>query len=326
MAGPASFQRRLAAGLGARGIEVSYSLRDPPYDAVLVNGGTRALRQLSLAKRSGIPILQRLDGINWIHRRMRTGPTHYVRAEAANLLMAWTRRRIADRIVYQSRFVEAWWNRERGPAAIPTSVVYNGVPLERFRPEGSGEQPAECIRLLVVEGNFAGGYEIGIQSAVSLRRQLEVGIGRRVELVIVGQAAESLRRRWDREAEGRIVWRGAVPPDEIPELLRSAHLLYASDLHPACPNSVLEAMACGLPVVAFDTGALPEIVTGMAGRIAAYGGDPWRLEQPDVIGLVGEARVILSDQRGYAAGARSVAETFFGLEKMVDGYLSSLGW
>jgi len=324
MAGPASFQRRLAAGLGARGIEVSYSLSDPPYDAVLVNGGTRALRQLSLAKRRGIPILQRLDGINWIHRRMRTGLAHYVRAEAANLLMA--RRKFADRIVYQSRFVEAWWNRERGPAAIPTSVVYNGVPLERFRPEGSGEQPAECIRLLVVEGNFAGGYEIGIRSAVILRRQLEVGFGRRVELVIVGQAAESLRRRWDRETEGKIVWRGAVPPNEIPELLRSAHLLYASDLHPACPNSVLEAMACGLPVVAFDTGALPEIVTGMAGRIAAYGGDPWRLEEPDVSGLVGEARVILSDQRGYAAGARSVAETFFGVEKMVDGYLSSLGW
>jgi hypothetical protein len=78
--------------------------------------------------------------------------------------------------------------------------------------------------------------------------------------------------------------------------------------------------------VAFDTGALPEIVTGMAGRIAAYGGDPWRLETPDVNGLVGEARVILSDQRGYATGARAVAETSFGLEKMVDGYLSSLGW
>ena len=162
--------------------------------------------------------------------------------------------------------------------------------------------------------------------SVILRRQLEVGFGRRVELVIVGQAAESLRRWWDREAGGNIVWRGAVPPDEVPELLRSAHLLYASDLHPACPNSVLEAMACGLPVVGFDTGALPEIVTGMAGRIAAYGGDPWRLEEPDVQALVGEARVILSDPRGYAAGARAVAETFFGLEKMVDGYLSSLGW
>ena len=44
------------------------------------------------------------------------------------------------------------------------------------------------------------------------------------------------------------------------------------------PNSVIEALACGLPVVSFDTGALPELVTPGAGRVVAYGGDPWRLD------------------------------------------------
>ena len=52
------------------------------------------------------------------------------------------------------------------------------------------------------------------------------------------------------------------PRERIPELDRSAHLLYSADLNAACPKSVIEALACGLPVVAFDTGALPELVQG----------------------------------------------------------------
>jgi glycosyltransferase involved in cell wall biosynthesis len=326
MAGPASFQRRLASGLASRGIEVSYSLSDHPYDAVLVNGGTRALVALARAKRHGIPILQRLDGINWIHRKVRTGARHYSRSELANMLMAWTRRRFADHIVYQSRFVEQWWNRERGAAPGPTSVVHNGVPLDRYHPEGPGRPPSDRIRLLVVEGNFAGGYEIGIHSAVLLRRGLAARADRDVELVIAGQVAEPIRRHWEAQAEGEIVWQGPVAPDQIPQLMRTGHLLYASDLNPACPNSVLEAMACGLPVVGFDTGALPEIVVGGAGRLAAYGGDPWSLDEPDAPALIREAEIVLGDRAGYAAAARTVAVSDFGLDRMIDGYLASLGW
>jgi glycosyltransferase involved in cell wall biosynthesis len=326
VAGPASFQRRLASGLAARGIEVSYSLRDHPYDAVLVNGGTRTLAGLTRAKRMGIPVLQRLDGINWIHRKLHTGARHYLRSEMANMIMAWTRRRLADHIVYQSHFVEEWWDRERGRAVVPTSVVHNGVPLDRYHPVGPGEPPPDRIRLLVVEGNFAGGYEVGIRSAVLLRRGLAASNDQDVELVITGQVAEPIRSYWDEHAEGEIVWQGVVAPDRIPELLRTGHLLYASDLNPACPNSVLEAMACGLPILGFDTGALPEIVTGEAGRLAAYGGDPWSLDEPDAPELIREAGIILGDRASYAAGARTVAASQFGLDRMVDGYLASLGW
>ena len=92
----------------------------------------------------------------------------------------------------------------------------------------------------------------------------------------------------------------------------------------SCPNSTIEALACGLPVVAFDTGSLPELVTGEAGRVVPYGGDPWELEPADVAGLAGGAVEVLANQERFRKGARQRAEEAFGLERMVTGYVECL--
>ncbi|MEE9217268.1 MAG: hypothetical protein V3U32_07525, partial [Anaerolineales bacterium] len=87
MAGPAAFQRRMAAGLERRNVAVGWSLGDEPQGAVLVIGGSRNLIGLTKARREGRRIVQRLNGINWMHRRQRTGVRHYLRAERNNLLL-----------------------------------------------------------------------------------------------------------------------------------------------------------------------------------------------------------------------------------------------
>lgn len=326
IAGPANFQRRLATGLAMRGIDVCHDLTDRPYQAILVVGGTRNLAGLWRQRRSGIPIVQRLDGMNWIHRRRRTGLRHFLRAEANNILLRLVRDRLAGAVVYQSRFAQDWWERKYGPAPAPRRVVYNGVPLEVYSPNGPEQPPSDRWRLLVVEGNLAGGYEAGVEWAFALGRRLQASEDRPVEVAVAGRAPEALKRHWAPRAGLPLHWLGPVDPEAIPSLDRSAHLLYAADLNPACPNAVLEALACGLPVVSFDTGALPELVTGDAGRLAAYGGDPWRLEAPDMEGLARAARELLHDQPRFRLAARARAEAAFGLEPMIDGYLRALGW
>ncbi len=62
-----------------------------------------------------------------------------------------------------------------------------------------------------------------------------------------------------------------VKREHIPWLMRSSHLLFSAEVNPPCPNSVIEALACGLPVIGFDTGSLSEIVQGGAGRLVPYG-------------------------------------------------------
>jgi glycosyltransferase involved in cell wall biosynthesis len=144
--------------------------------------------------------------------------------------------------------------------------------------------------------------------------------------MVAGRASPEIRERAERIEDITVQWAGVVPRERIPELDRSAHLLYAADLNAACPNAVIEAMACGLPVVAFGTGALPELVKGDSGRLAPYGGDPWKLDPPDVDGLAYAALEVLSDPSRFQTGARARAEAAFGLDQMVKGYLTALGW
>ena len=85
--GVTSFQAKLTEGLAGRGIQVCYSLAEDPYEAVLVTGGVRDLGGLLRVRRRGIRLVQRLDGINWLHRRLPTGPRHFLRAEYGNRLL-----------------------------------------------------------------------------------------------------------------------------------------------------------------------------------------------------------------------------------------------
>jgi glycosyltransferase involved in cell wall biosynthesis len=331
--GMVSFQGRLARGLKQRGVQVTYHLDDTPYQSVLVVGGTRQLAGLWRLRRRGVRIVQRLDGMNWLQRVQRTGAAHFVRAEMGNLLLAFIRSRLAHAIVYQSRFSREWWERRRGPLSKPCSVVYNGVDLDQFTPDGPGDPPDGVYRLLLVEGSLMGGYEQGLEAAEALAYRISSRLGeiapanpttQKIELMIVGRVAPDVRQRWQAQARIPLHWAGLQPQESIPAIDRSAHLLYSSDINAACPNSVIEALACGLPVAAFATGALPELVPPAAGCVIPYGGDPWRLDPPDIDGLAGAALQVLAGLPAYRRGARQIAEVKFNLEHMLDGYLEAL--
>ena len=323
--GMVSFQAKLEEGLSRRGVQVTYALDEGDIDAVLVVGGTRHLGALRTLRKQGIPIFQRLDGINWIHRVRNTGWRHFLRAEFANWLLSRIRNRLVDGVIYQSNFVEEWWKRKYGLAPVPHSIVHNGVDLNSYTPDGPHDRPQDRIRILMVEGSLGGGYELGLEHGIRFVEQLAGQVDQPVELMVVGKADEQTRLNADQGARIPIVWEGLVPRGDLPERDRSAHLFFAADIHPACPNAVIEALACGLPVVGFDTGALKELVVESGGAIVPYGSDPWKLETPDFSALATAAAIVVKDQASYRKEARAHAEAALGLEHMVESYLAAMG-
>ena len=321
--GMSSFRGKFEAGLARRGIRVTHDPHEK-CDALLIIAGTRHLRGILDARRRGVRIVQRLDGINWVHRKRKTGARHFLRAEYGNFLLSLIRSRITTRILYQSEFTRRWWNDWYGRPSKPASVVHNGVDLAEYTPSGPGQPPAERCRLLVVEGSLGGGYDMGLDNAVQLARILHEKHGFPMELQVVGRIEPAHQAQVASRSPVPILWAGAVARERIPEIDRAAHLFFSADLNPACPNSVIEALACGLPVAAFDTGAMKEVVGGEAGRIVPYGGDPWRLEEPDVPALAEASAGILRDRPRFSRAARLHAEQALGLDKMMDGYLQVL--
>jgi glycosyltransferase involved in cell wall biosynthesis len=320
--GVTSFQSRLACGLESRGIQVCHRLDEPCLDAVLLTSTTRNIPSLLRLRRKGLRIVQRLDGINWLHRRLPTGPRHFLRAEYGNRLLSLLRSRVVTQVVYQSAFVGSWWVEQFGPERVPSVIIHNGVDLSAYTPDGPAERPGQTFRLLLVEGNLQGGYESGLETAIGLAEGLAKEFP--LELMVAGRISAHLQAKSQENSRVPITWAGLVPGDHIPALDRSAHLLYSADINAACPNSVIEALACGLPVAGFATGALPELVTGDAGRLVPYGGDPWRLDPPDLPALTRAATELLRDNAHFRLSARWRAEAAFSLEKMVDRYLDVL--
>lgn len=321
--GGASFRLKFEDGLRARGIDVT---RDPdqPADAVLVLAGTRNLLPLWRARSRGQRIVQRLNGINWVHKKRNTGLKHYLRAEYGNFNLSLIRSRIATNIIYQSEFSRAWWEDWYGRTRVPYSIVHNGVDLNTYSVGQNGILSHPPYKLLIVEGSLGGGYDMGLDNAIRLAEILQDKHNLQMELMVVGKITDDIRKRIQAQTHISINWMGAVPRERIPEIDRSAHLLFSADLNAACPNSVIEALACGLPVAAFDTGALNELVIGDAGRVVSYSSDPWQIEPPKVEPLADATVEILQDQPRFRKAARDHAEKALGLDKMVDGYLKVL--
>ncbi|MDO9546703.1 MAG: glycosyltransferase family 4 protein [Pelolinea sp.] len=318
--GPSSFQSKLIKGLGEIGISVNHDPRDPSTSALLIIGGTRKFDDLVYAKHSGIRIVQRLDGMNWLHKKKFTGIKHYIRSERMNLQLSFTRRMFADAVVYQSNFTRDWWHTVYGSLKTPHTVIYNGVDLDTFSPAKINSRPINTIRLLVVEGSFKGGHERDLLNAVELANHLPDQVGKPVELLIAGNLPESMKTLITTHPLVTINWLGLVPHEEIPELDRSAHILFPAEINAACPNSLIEALGCGLPVVSYATGSLPELIGENGGIVVPYGRDYWNLEPPKVEALAKAAQQIIDDLPAFRSSARTRAEDLFSVESMVEKY------
>jgi glycosyltransferase involved in cell wall biosynthesis len=319
--GVTSFRLKFEEGLRARGVAVTHDLSEP-VEAVLVLAGTRRLFPLWRARRRGLRVVQRLDGINWVHRARWAGPRYTLRAIYGNANLSFIRSRLADHVIYQSQFIRHWWEEWYRPAPVPCSVILNGVDLTRYTPSGLHERPSSHYRLLVVEGSMAGAQNSGLIHAVQLANMLSRKF--KIELTIVGHVDARTKNKLRDQTAFRIRYMDTISREQIPWMMRSSHLLYSAEVNPPCPNSVIEALACGLPVVGFYTGSLPELVQGDAGRLVPYGADQWKLEPPDIPMLAEVATEVLQNQSQFRKAARERAELSFGIGKMVEEYLKVL--
>jgi len=215
--------------------------------------------------------------------------------------------RFVDRYVCVSDDVRAQCVTEGiGPSRLVT--VLNGIDVSRFGfrgPDPGG--PVVAVARLSPEKDIA-----------NLVRATAIGAprapGLRVEVAGGGPCLEELQQlAADLGVADRIVFLGEVR--DIPSLLARARLFVLPSRSEGIPLTVLEAMACGLPVVATRVGGLPEVVEDEVTGLLVPAADPTALAGA-MIEIWGDPK--RGDQMGRAGRQR--AEECFGVGRMVAEY------
>ncbi|TVQ69247.1 MAG: glycosyltransferase, partial [Chromatiaceae bacterium] len=238
-----------------------------------------------------------------------------------------------------------------GVPASRLNHVCNGVDTGRFRPAGMGESSISSGAGGAIEGRGVGlrgqgplprvprealpegvapegatviGAVMRMQAVKAPEVLVEAFIalcqrpgheGARLVMIGDGPKLEALRERL---GEAGVLDRTWLPGarDDVPDLMRAMDLFVVPSLAEGICNTILEAMATGLPVTATHVGGNPDLVEeGHTGRLIPAGN----------VGALADAlaEYLASPETAVAHGAnaRARAEASFSMDAMVRGYL-----
>ncbi|MFF2346366.1 glycosyltransferase [Pseudarthrobacter sp. NPDC058119] len=190
--------------------------------------------------------------------------------------------RSADRIIATCSD-EVFELKAMGIATGKISIAPCGVDLDFFSPEGPASGRTRRYRILSV-GRLV--PRKGVDLVIRALPYLTAAGFDDVELLIVGgggdskemQADPEIRRLMDLAAElgvsGQVTLQGQVPRADMPGIFRSADAVVCAPWYEPFGIVPLEAMACGVPVVAAAVGGLRDTVVDHATGLHVPPRDP----------------------------------------------------
>lgn len=224
-------------------------------------------------------------------------------------------RPVIHRYVPMSQDSARWLERHVGVQPERIRQLYSGVDIERFRPATeAGRRRQDGVLTLGTIGRLDPvKNQAALLEAFARLRQVYAGL----RLVIVGDGPLHDRLQAEAESLGisaEVTFTGART--DTPELLRGFDVFVLPSVNEGISNTILEAMATGLPVVASRVGGNPELVEdGLCGRLYDPAA-PTALQQALLPYLTDPA---LRERHGRAARQRVVQN--FSLDAMVSRYL-----
>ncbi|MGV0642840.1 glycosyltransferase [Mycolicibacterium sp. XJ879] len=219
------------------------------------------------ARHLNLPAVQTFHALGVVKRRYQgaqdTSPTDRLRLEATVARTAtWVAATCTDEVFELMRL---------GRSRSRISVVPCGVNLDMFSPEGP-TAPRSSHRRIVSVGRFVPrkGFDVVVRALPYIRDTELVLVGG-PDLARLGSDPEVCRLRALAEELGvadRVRFYGSVAREDMPAILRSADVVACTPWYEPFGIVPLEAMACGVPVIASAVGGmLDTVVHDVTGRL-----------------------------------------------------------
>lgn len=231
------------------------ALRDPPVDVLFTFLPSDTLLGALAGRWAGVPrVYGGLRNTGLARRKVRALRllhNHLLRATISNS------RRAADHFA------------ARGFRADKMLVVPNGIEL---RPSPTPREPGRCVTVLTV-ARFVDKKDphTALRAVAQARRELAGATDLRYRIVGYGPL-EAQITAWIGELGLGDAAEVLIDPPELGGLYQEADVYLSASRHEGLPNSILEAMNFGLPVVATEAGDTDLLVTdGETGHLVSVG-------------------------------------------------------
>jgi len=247
--------------------------------------------------------------------------------DGSNIKYRWLRRLYSPfvhRYVALSRDLERYLMEDVGIAPYRLAQIYNGVDTARFHPAMDGRAPVEGSPFNDPRYWVVG--SVGRMSAVKDQLTLVQAFLQLLDtvpearahlrLMLVGdgplraQAEEAVRTA----DAGECVWFAGERHD-VPELMRGMDCFVLPSLAEGISNTILEAMASGLPVIATQVGGNPELVGDQVTGTLVPSADPGALAA-----AINGYYALPDLARAHGDAGRRRVERKFSLDAMVHRY------
>lgn len=187
---------------------------------------------------------------------------------------------------------------------FPIRVIYNGVDTDKFTPASTYDSSPKEIQVLF-SGNLTRRKGAHWLPLIAKRLKKNVRIF----------YTQGLRTKKAMPSITGLESVGSVPFKEMPALYRQMDILLMPSVREGFGLAVAEAMACGLPVVASNCSAIPELIDDGKGGFLCPVGDV--NEFAEKINLLADSPKLRHEMGEYN---RSKVEKMFTIDRMVNEY------
>jgi glycosyltransferase involved in cell wall biosynthesis len=255
------------------------------------------------------PLYRHLPYVKEKHRRVRILDTLY--NEVGHVVNHFLYERCFDGVIVESRHMRRYVERCSANPALDVRVVENGIDLEAFQPAPRPAVPRGLVLGFV--GRMS--QEKNPLGFVELCERLHRTVpGLSFRMAGDGPLADDVRRRVE-ASPARAAFTVDGHRGDVAAVMNGLDALVVPSRLDGRPNAILEANACGVPVLAAPVGGIPELVEdGRNGYLLT----PERAA--DVAALLATWRAEPERLAALRTSSREVAEARFDQRRMLDRY------